>query len=584
MTGYENHHSSVVEGRPSSPGSFRSPPSRPLSPLTDMQQYGGGNTGTPKERELMVQVMQSGSKIRVSAATRQTKCIVNCVNQQHRPTPNVHQELDGELDERARLLTRTKLSIESLQNDLARAHKSEETVRAQTREAVDAQTRRVAELERQLLHARGDSDSREEEARALRAQNSALEDELGNMRGTVKRMEVELAAAERHRAKAAEAERTVAFQQAALRESAEAAKVGAAQFEALETEQREQGTVVRQLIATAGVLKQRRDWLEVEARELRLALEEAARRHESAMAAADAAVTQLRTAAAGKFSGELQLRLSKLQGRVTALADKEERMLQRQTAMAEDLAAVRVTAETEYSRRVEIERALHQSANIFKQQIWTKDEELAQMAEAVRVLRDKLNRSGGGVARASHRVALVGTGAGGGAGGDEADGSFSRRGGGDEGAGCGCTNTNMNMRGFGPAVSSSGMEDLGGAVGEVELSKLRHSRDEYQREMLEQDRMKLDLLGKIASEMGLEPFGDEGDGVRDEARDEGGNERGAWGRIPTRGDVSTTATTWSKEAVHELSHAIGALDHTLGVRGDNKAVDGEKKSWKSTRP
>jgi hypothetical protein len=102
--------------------------------------------------------------------------------------------------------------------------------------------------------------------------------------------------------------------------------------------------------------------------------------------------------------------------------------------------------------------------------------------------------------------------------------------------------------------------------------------------MLEQDRMKLDLLGKIASEMGLEPFGDEGDGVRDEARDEGGNERGAWGRIPTRGDVSTTATTWSKEAVHELSHAIGALDHTLGVRGDNKAVDGEKKSWKSTRP
>ena len=76
--------------------------------------------------------------------------------------------------------------------------------------------------------------------------------------------------------------------------------------------------------------------------------------------------------AEGKFSRELQLRLAKLQSRVTELAEKEQRVLQRQSAMAADLAAVRVTAETEYSRRVEIERALHESANIFKQQIWTK--------------------------------------------------------------------------------------------------------------------------------------------------------------------------------------------------------------------
>ena len=65
----------------------------------------------------------------------------------------------------------------------------------------------------------------------------------------------------------------------------------------------------------------------------------------------------------------------------------------------EDLAATRVTAETEYSRRVEIERALHESANIFKQQIWTKEEELVRAAEEVRTLREKLNRSkeaGGG--------------------------------------------------------------------------------------------------------------------------------------------------------------------------------------------
>jgi septal ring factor EnvC (AmiA/AmiB activator) len=81
----------------------------------------------------------------------------------HRIPPALHhhihtwpQELDGELEERTRLLARTKASMESLQNDLARAHAAEDSARAATRGTADAQTRRVAELERALLHARGD--------------------------------------------------------------------------------------------------------------------------------------------------------------------------------------------------------------------------------------------------------------------------------------------------------------------------------------------------------------------------------------------------------------------------------------------
>jgi hypothetical protein len=42
------------------------------------------------------------------------------------------------------------------------------------------------------------------------------------------------------------------------------------------------------------------------------------------------------------------------------------------TAMAEEVAEARVAADTEYLRRMEIQKALYESASIFKQQIWTK--------------------------------------------------------------------------------------------------------------------------------------------------------------------------------------------------------------------
>lgn len=320
----------------------------------------------------MVQVMQKDSKIRVRAVSalhtntphqqfHLTIDILKPKNRVHSTVPFVRaplssrpskayphdrarQELDGELEERARLLARTKASIESLQNDLARAHASEDTVRSQTRETVDAQMRRIAELERRLSQARGDRGVREDEVVTLRGQKTSLEQELDDARATVKRLEVELATAELHRSKAVEAEKTIAFQQTALKESEAAIKADAARLEVLEAEKKEQGSVIRELISTAGDLKQQRDWLEVEARELRGALEEAARRHEGAMASAEATVRQVRAAAEGKFSRELQLRLSKLHARVTELADKEQRVLQRQTAMADDLTAVRLTA------------------------------------------------------------------------------------------------------------------------------------------------------------------------------------------------------------------------------------------------
>lgn len=434
-----------------------------------------------------------------------------------------------------------------MQNELARAHASEDTLRTQTRETMDAQTRRIAELERQLLHARGDDVAREDEVYALRAQKVASQEEIETARGTIQRLEIQLATAETHRSKAEEAERAIAHQQSALRESEAAIKADAAQLRAMEAEKREQGAMIRELISTAEELKRRRDWLEEESRELRGALQEAARRHEEAMAAADKTVRQVRAAAEGKVSRELQLRLAKLQARVTELAEKEQRVLLRQSAMAEELATARVTAETEYSRRVEIERALHQSANIFKQQIWTKEEELARVAEEARALREKLGRS--------KNVEAVALGRDQGGIGGHATG--------------GAETTTLRS-------STAG----GGGYGEDELSRLRLSREEYQREMLEQNKLKVDLLGKIASEMGLGPpvQGDRG-------RAQGEGEGEGWGRNGVRrggggGDDSIPGPAWTDEAVSQLNEAIGALDETLGTGEDAAAAAGD---WASRR-
>jgi hypothetical protein len=84
----------------------------------------------------------------------------------------------------------------------------------------------------------------------------------------------------------------------------------AARVEALEGEKKEQGAVIRELISTAGDLKRRRDWLDAESRMLRAALEEAARRHEEAMAAADKTVRAVRAAAVGLYKLKIQLTYS----------------------------------------------------------------------------------------------------------------------------------------------------------------------------------------------------------------------------------------------------------------------------------
>ena len=77
-------HWEPVDAYPSTLGrsppstAYRSPPTRSLGYASTMHHYGGtGAAGTPRERELMIQVMQKDSKIRVSWTPPRGRVIQN---------------------------------------------------------------------------------------------------------------------------------------------------------------------------------------------------------------------------------------------------------------------------------------------------------------------------------------------------------------------------------------------------------------------------------------------------------------------------------------------------------------------------
>jgi hypothetical protein len=118
---------------------------------------------------------------------------------------------------------------------------------------------------------------------------------------------------------------------------------------------------------------------------------------------------------------------------------------------------------------------------------YAKEEELVRMAKEVRTLRDKLNKSKEVVAHELERARMeMGGGTMGGHGGGGGGGD-----GGGGGAGRGDMSS-MHMSGYGGMMLNSSVLGGGGggggggsgyssSPGEAELSRLRHSREEYQR-------------------------------------------------------------------------------------------------------
>ena len=82
---------------------------------------------------------------------------------------------------------------------------------------------------------------------------------------------------------------------------------------------------------------------------------------------------------AGSVSGGLGERLARLHARVGELAERERRMMARQTAMAEEMEALRATAEEERERRFAAEASARAAAEELREKLWAKDDEAARL-------------------------------------------------------------------------------------------------------------------------------------------------------------------------------------------------------------
>ena len=346
------------------PSSSRASPAFVSGFVTPASAVPSSACSTPMERRLTAQVMRQESKLR---------------------------QINDELDDRTRLLDRARASVETLKADLARARDSEDESRRLARERLDANALRVSELERELATSRGDHRARDDETHALRVRVAALEEQLDERADDVERLEGELAlrasTAESHRADAVEAAKSIDDLLERLRAGESFAADAVTRAENLEGERATLNATIRDLRADAAAAKRREDRLRDDVAALRDALEEAARRHEASVAASEEALRRARRGGeaddaadvAGSASGGLGERLAKLHARVGELAERERRMMARQTAMAEEMEALRATADEERARRAAAEASARAAAEELREKLWAKDEEAARL-------------------------------------------------------------------------------------------------------------------------------------------------------------------------------------------------------------
>ena len=346
------------------PSSSRASPAFVAGFVTPASGVPSSACSTPMERRLTAQVTRQDSKLR---------------------------QINDELEDRTRLLERARVSVETLQADLARARDGEDESRRLARERLEANALRISELERELATARGDDRARDDETHALRVRVATLEEQLDERADDVERLEGELAlrasTAESHRADAVEAAKSIDDLHERLRAAESVAADAVTRAENVEGEGATLNATILDLRADAAAAKIREDRLRDDVTSLRDALEEAARRHEVSVAASEETMRRVRRGleahdasdVAGSVSGGLGERLARLHARVGELAERERRMMARQTAMAEEMEALRATAEEERERRFAAEASARAAAEALREKLWAKDEEAARL-------------------------------------------------------------------------------------------------------------------------------------------------------------------------------------------------------------
>ena len=161
-------------------------------------------------------------------------------------------------------------------------------------------------------------------------------------------------------------------------------------------------------------MRDREAKIKEEARSLRVALEEAARRHEASIVAAEDIMRRTRNATedppdaptkdANSITAATQFaavgvgdRLVRLQARVAELADRERRAFVRRQELAREVDVARTTAEEERARRISAEAAARETMDRLKRDTWAARETASRLEAENTSLVTKLRAALGGI-------------------------------------------------------------------------------------------------------------------------------------------------------------------------------------------
>ena len=321
------------------------------------------------------------------------------------------KQKDVELEDRGRLLFKTKNAIEALQMELGRAREEEKHTRETVQRAYDEQTSKLSQLEAQLQNCEFDLGQKNKQVLEMQRNNSALEGRITQLlgeldRARVSREDVERTLAERTSEDLEKAAQIVALQKALQQSSldleAESNKVDRCK-RALD----EKDALIKEFVEASRRLEHERASLENDMEKLKqkaaVDADSATHREKQLqmrlmdMEEETKKVIQRARASENSLKKDVERRVEQITERLRDMADKE-------TVREGKLRELTV----QLNRRLDVERTLAEASSLFKRELFAKNEELRELQKEVALLREYQRENVEHMARDIHDVkALV---------------------------------------------------------------------------------------------------------------------------------------------------------------------------------
>lgn len=332
------------------------------------------------------------------------------------------KQKDVELEDRGRLLFKTKNAIEALQMELGRAREEEKHTRETVQRAYDEQTSKLSQLEAQLQNCEFDLGQKNKQVLEMQRNNSALEGRITQLlgeldRARVSREDVERTLAERTSEDLEKAAQIVALQKALQQSSldleAESNKVDRCK-RALD----EKDALIKEFVEASRRLEHERASLENDMEKLKqkaaVDADSATHREKQLqmrlmdMEEEIKKVIQRARASENSLKKDVERRVEQITERLRDMADKETVREGKLRELTVQLNTAKDNADAEANRRLDVERTLAEASSLFKRELFAKNEELRELQKEVALLREYQRENVEHMARDIHDVkALV---------------------------------------------------------------------------------------------------------------------------------------------------------------------------------